>query len=80
MGRDVCAKRLVPRVADSLADLCAGERAGSVEFGLAFVVAVRISCAVRARGSSVRALNLHGLGVAGSCFAGWSARAVGFRC
>ena len=40
--------------AESLADLCAGgRRAGSVELGLAFAVVVRISSAVRARGSSV---------------------------
>ena len=57
------AKRVVPRVADSLADLCAGGRAGSVEFGLALAVAVRISCAVRARGSCGFALNLHGFWV-----------------
>ena len=62
--------------------LCAGGRAGSVEFGLAFVVAVRILSAVRACGSSVCALNLCGLVdlVSGNCLAvfcacGWCFRA-----
>jgi hypothetical protein len=56
VGRDVSAKCLVRRVADPVVDLCVGGRAGSVELGLAFAVVVRISSAVRARGSSEGAL------------------------
>jgi hypothetical protein len=52
VGRDVSAKRAVrPRVADPVADLCAGACAFRAEFGLAFAVVVRMSSAVRVRGS-----------------------------
>ena len=66
------AKRAVPRVADSLADLCAGGRAGSVEFCLEFAGAARIGSAVRARGSCGLALNL--CGFCGSCLCRFCAR------
>jgi hypothetical protein len=66
VGRDVSAKCLVRRVADPVVDLCAGGRAGSVELGLAFAVVVRISSAVRVRGSCVLALNWRSFWVHGS--------------
>ena len=72
MGRDVCANRAVWRVADSLADLCAGGRAGSVEFGLTFAIALRILSAVPARGSCGFVLNTRGF------FGVWQQHACGY--
>jgi hypothetical protein len=63
VGTVVSAKRLVRRAADSVADLCAGGRAGSVDFCLGVAAALRIPSAVRALGSSVYALNTCGLWV-----------------
>ena len=61
VGADVSAKRTVWCVADSLADLCAGGRAGRVEFAFSVARAVRILSAVRDRGSCGLALNTRGL-------------------
>ena len=72
------AKRAVPCVADSLADLCAGGRAGSVESGRGVAVVVRISCAMRARSASVRALLSRGLGRLAAVYGVFCAHAWSF--